>query len=500
MAGRNYSGFLTSPPPPAAGGEAAGGGVRLNSYSRFTFHFILLTALLTACGGPAVAPTATGTPDPFPALIAVGDARAAHRERTAAEMAYYQAADARPESPTPYLRLARLYRDWNRPPEGLDALARAEERGADPKEVAALRAALYAAQGDWERAVAEGERALALGDDPDTLRLVARGYLWLGRLEAARSACQTLAERAPADAEARECLGFLLALGDPSAARPYLQAADTPFSADLLAALGEGEPAVRLARMGQAALAHGEPALAVLALERATARIPDFADAHALLGHAREGLGRSGAARAHLETAARLAPDSPLARSLLGLYYLNRGDPAAARPHLEAACDLDPQNPAFALYLGFLYADLGQYAAADIWLAEATRLAPEDPDVWEAVARFYLDRFPGDARGVAAARARVRLAPDSALAHALLGRALLFAEDYAGAEEALRKALELAPDLAVAHYDLGRLYLLRGQREAVRAEFLRALDLNTDPTLRGEIEGIIREQMPQNFL
>jgi Flp pilus assembly protein TadD, contains TPR repeats len=128
------------------------------------------------------------------------------------------------------------------------------------------------------------------------------------------------------------------------------------------------------------------------------------------------------------------------------------------------------------------------------------RLAPEDPDVWDAVARFYLERFPGDARGVTAARARVRLAPDSAGAHALMGRALLFAEDYAGAEEALQKALELAPDLAVAHYDLGRLYLLRGQREAARAEFIRALDLNTDPTLRGEIEGIIREQMPQNFL
>jgi Flp pilus assembly protein TadD len=350
--------------------------------------------------------------------------------------------------------------------------------------------------GPWRR----GSGPWPCGDDPDTLRLVARGYLWLGREEAARSACQTLAERAPADAEARECLGFLLALGDPSAARPYLQAADTPFSADLLAALGEGEPAVRLARMGQAALAHGEPALAVLALERATARIPDFADAHALLGHALEGIGRSEAARVHLETAARLAPDSPLARSLLGLHYLNRGDPAAARPHLEAAYDLDPRNPAFALYLGFLYADLGQYAVADIWLAEATRLAPEDPDVWDAVARFYLDRFPGDARGVTAARARVRLAPDSAGAHALLGRALLLAEDYAGAEEALQKALELAPDLAVAHYDLGRLYLLRGQREAARAEFIRALDLNTDPTLRGEIERIIREQMPQNFL
>ncbi len=442
-----------------------------------------------------VPPTVTATPDPFPALLALGDVHAEGLERSAAETAYRQAADARPESPVPYLRLARLYRDWNRPQEGLAALDQAEARGADPGEVASLRAALYAAQGDWERAVAEGERALALRSDPDTLHLVARGDLYLGREGAAWAAYQTLVERDPADTAARERLGFLLALSDPSAARPHLRAADTPFARDVLAALDEKEPAARLARMGQAALAHREPALAVLAMERATARFPDFADAHALLGHALESIGRSDAARAHLETAARLAPDSPLARSLLGLHYLNRGDPVAARPHLEAAYDLDPRNPAFALYLGVLYADLGQYAVADIWLAEATRLAPEDPSVWETVVRFYLDRFPGDARGVTAARTLAHLAPDSADAHALLGRALLFAEDNAGAEEALRKALELAPDLAVAHYDLGRLYLLRGQREAARAEFIRALDLNTDPALRGEIEDIIREQM-----
>ncbi len=336
--------------------------------------------------------------------------------------------------------------------------------------------------------MAEGERALALRSDPDTLRLVARGELYLEREGAARAAYQTLVERDPADRAAREGLGFLLALEDPVAARPYLSAAGTPFAADLLAALEEEEPAARLARMGRAALAHGEPALAVLALRRATALSPAFADAHALLGRALDEVGRPEAARAHLETAARLAPDSPLARSLLGLHDLSRGDPAAARPHLEAAYDLDPQNPAFALYLGFLYADLGQYAAADIWLAEATRLAPQDPAVWEAVARFYLDRFPGDERGVVAARTLVRLAPEAAPAHALLGRALLFAGDEAGAEEALRKALELAPDLAVAHYDLGRLHALRGQQDAARAEFTRALDLNTDPGLREEIE------------
>lgn len=454
----------------------------------------LLVALLVACSGPPASLPATSiaaTADPLPALLALGDAHAARRERTAAERAYRQAAEARPESPDPYLRLARLYRDWNRPPEGLSALAQAEARGAGPGPVASLRAALYAAQGDWERAVAEGERALALGGDLDVLRLVARGYLWLGRAEAAHAAYQALAESDPYDAKAQERLGFLLALNDPLAARSHLRSADTSFSAALLAALGEEEPAARLTRMGQVALAHGEPALAVLVLERATAMLPPFADAHALLGRALEGVGRPEAARAHLETAVQRAPDSPLARSLLGLHYLNRGDPAAARPHLEAAYDRDPQNPAFALYLAFLYADLGQYAVADVWLAEATRLAPEDPAVGEAVALFYLNRFPGDERGVTAARALVRLAPDSARAHALLGRALLFAGDDAGAEGALRKALELAPDLAVAHYDLGRLYARRGQQESARAEFLRALDLNTDPVLRREIEEIL---------
>lgn len=462
---------------------------------------LLLLLLLAACGTPTASlPAASppATPDPFPALLALGDAHAAARERSAAETAYRQAADARPESPTPYLRLARLYRDWNRPQEGLDALAQAERRGADAEEVAALRAALYAAQGDWERAVAEGERALALRSDPDTLRVVARGYLWLEREEAARAAYRTLVECDAADAGARERLGFLLALTDPVAARPHLQAAGTPLAEAVRAALAERETVGRLARMGQAALAHDEAALAVPALRRAAALAPDFADAHALLGRALEEVGRPEAARVHLETAVRWAPDSPLARSLLGLHYLNQGNPVAARPHLEAAYDLDPQNPAFALYLAFLYADLGQYAVADVWLAEATRLAPEDPHIWEAVARFYLDRFPGDARGVAAAREVVRLAPGAASAHALLGRALLFAQDYAGAEEALRKALELEPDLAVAHYDLGRLYALQGRRESAQAEFRRALDLNTDPALREEIEADVYQRETGN--
>jgi tetratricopeptide (TPR) repeat protein len=423
----------------------------------------------------------------------LGDARAAEKSRTAAETAYRQAAAVRPQDPTPYLRLTCLYLDWNRLNEGMAALGAAEEREADPREIAALRAFLYAARGDWEQAVAWAERALAQGDDRPTIRLLARGYLWLGREDAALAAYQALVEDDPDNPEFREHLGFLLALTDPSAALPHLRAASTPLSSDLIAALDEA-PARRLARMGQIALARGEPALAARALERAVSQDPTSADARALLGHALALLGRSDAARTHLETAVREAPDSPLARSLLGLYYLRQGNFAAARPHLEAAYDLDPQNPALALYLASLYANLGEYAAADIWLAEATRLAPEDPAVWETVARFYLERRPGDPRGVEAARALVRLAPERGEVRALLGRALLFTGDIAGAEEELRRALELSPDLASAHAALGRLYALQGRWDLADEEFLRALDLNTDPQLRLEIERMRRNR------
>jgi len=418
----------------------------------------------------------------------LGDTYAAEKSRTAAETAYRQASAARPQDPTPYLRLARLYLAWNRPEEGMSALLSAEERGADPREVASLRAALYAARGDWEQVVVWGERALALGDDRPTRRLLAQGYLWLGKEEAARATYQFLAESDPEDLEACERAGFLLALIDPAAALPYLRAASTPLSSDLMAALEDEDIARRMARMGQVALARGEPALAARALERAVAWDPASADARALLGHALALLGRSDDARVHLEAAARQAPDSPLARSLLGLYYLRQGNLAAARPHLEAAYDLDPQNPAFALYLASLYAELGDYVVVDIWLAEATRLAPEDPDVWEVTVRFYLERRLGDPRGVEAARALVRLTPERGEAHGLLGRALLFAGDSAGAEAALRRALELSPDLASAHADLGRLYALQGRWDLADREFLRALDLNTDPALRQEIE------------
>jgi len=431
------------------------------------------------------------SPGPFSALLAEGGERAAVRARTAAEAAYREAAALRPSDPAPHLLLAQLYLEWNRPQEGLEAAAAAERLGGPAALVESLRAALYAAQGDWEAAVVHGEAALALApDDTATRHLVAQGCVALGRQEEALAHYRALLEADPADRQARERLGALLALSDPTAASPHLRAASTPLASDLLVALEEtagSDPAHRLARLGQTCLAHGEPALAALALERAVADSPAYADAHALLGQALDQLGRPDDGLGHLRRAVGLAPGSPLARSLLGLHYLKAGDPAAARPHLEAAYDLDPGNPALSLYLALVYADLGQYGVADLWLDEATRLAPEDPTVWEAVVRFYLDRRMGE-EGLEAAWVLVGLAPASATARDLLGWACFLAGSPAEAEEHLRRALDLDPTLPSAHYHLGRVYTYLGRVEEARTALGRAFDLSTDPALRARVE------------
>jgi len=464
---------------------------RRRIHNPLALSVLFVPLMLISCTTPTPAsPHSTPTPDPFPALLAAGDACLASGERTAAEEDFWQAAALRPRDPTPHLRLAHLYLEWNRPEEGLAAASVAEQLGGSTAEVESLRTALYAALGDWESAVSHGTATLTRADAA-TRRLVVRGYLSLGRLKEAQEQLQLLLEVDPTDGPAQEQLGFLLALSDPTAALPYLQKAHTPLASDLAQALGESsdDPAHRLTLIGRACLAHDEPALAQQALERAVAHNPLYADSHALLGQALSQLGRTLEARVLLEEAVLLAPDSVLAHSLLGLYLLQAGDPAQARPHLEAAYDLDPENPALSLYLAQTYADLGQYAAAETWLAEATRLAPDDPSVWETVARFYLDRgMPERTQGLEAAQQAAAMSPDSAAAADLLGWACFLAGDTRQAEEHLLQAVERDPSFAVAHYHLGQVYAYLNRTEEARATLTRALDLCTDPALRTEIQ------------
>jgi Flp pilus assembly protein TadD len=463
--------------------------IRSIRYGGMSFVLTILTVW-----GCAPSSHATLQIHPYPVVLEAADQHAANGARTDAEAAYVDAAALRPDNPTPYLRLATLYGDWNRPEEGLVMLALAEARGAPSSATLPLSVAFHATTEDWQNVVAVD---LASTTDNATRRRVARAHVALGQIAEAISVCETLLSHNPTDRQAHELLGALLAIVAPAEAGPHLEAAGTALARDLVTALDEHadtDHVYRLARLGQALINQEEWYIATLALERAAAQNPAYADANALLGHTLDQRGRPMEARGHLETAVQQAPESYLAQSLLGLHYLQAGELGSARPHLEAAYELDPENPAIALYLGYLYADLGYIDAANIWFEEAILLAPDDPTVSEAVVRFYLSRDLGEEEwALETAQLLVDQAPEVATAYDLLGWSQFLFGHVTEAEANLRYAIELNPELASAHYHLGRIAATVGDSRAARAELGRAMDLNTDPVLRSQIEQAIAD-------
>ncbi|MGD8968683.1 MAG: tetratricopeptide repeat protein [Anaerolineae bacterium] len=426
-------------------------------------------------------------------LVRQGDAHAERAERTAAAAAYREAAHLRPDDALPHLQLARLYLDWRRIDQALDALSEAERLGAPLVDVERLRVTAHLARAEtavtvrpahWELVGHHARWLLTLDPgDQDARHVLARAYLGVRAWEAARSVYEVLLDRDPSDTLARQQLGGLL-LGDDTLAHRHLYAAGTELSGRLLAAFQEahatGDPAYVNTVVGRVLVEHDEWPLAARQLDRALSHNPAYGDAHAYLGHALDRMGYPEEARSHLRRAVAAMPQSVIAHTFLGLHYDRLGDTAAARTQYEMAYDLAPQNPAICVEIGQTWSAEGRYVAAEIWLREAVSLSPNDPGLWEILARFYLDHnIASQDRAVEAAETLLALAPDAAAAHDLRAWAALQVGDYETAEEHLRRSMELDSQLASAHYHLGLLRSGQGRRGEAEEAFTRAIDLDT---------------------
>lgn len=441
---------------------------------------------------------------PFQALIDQGDEHARLGERTAAVVAYQEAALLRPDDPLPHLRLAQVYLDWGRPAEVLAVLSAAERLGAggpsDPS-VRQMQLAAYVAQGDWVAVVdLAGEADITPLLDRDERHDLARACVELGEWDVAQDVYRALLADDEDDRMAHERLGILL-LGDDPEAFQHLYAARTILSNSLLTVLNEPgvaeDPAYASGLVGEVLFEAGEWSLAVRQFERAISFSPDYSSAHAYLGYALDAMGRSVEAGVHLRQAVELAPDSVLARTFLGLHLRRMDDITAARAEFEAAYDLDPLNPATCVEIGETWAAEGRYVAAEIWLREAVSLAPGDPVLWEILTRFYLDHnLSTSGEALEAAEALLALAPDDPASHDLHGWAALQMGNDELAEESLLRALALDSSLASAHYHLGLVYRLRGDQVAAQEAFARALDLDTIGDLTPLIERAMAGAMP----
>ena len=454
----------------------------------------LVLALLAAALVVAVGPTRT----PYLDFLRQGDAHAARAERTAAVVAYQEAAQLRPNDPDPHLRLARVYLDWGRAAEALAAVRAAERLGAEGVELERLWITVHAARADWPAVVTHARRLLDLapGDSP-ARHALAGATLELRQWDGARAEYEALVAADPSDALAHERLGALL-LGDDPAAVQHLFAAGTELADRLLAALGEAgvadDPVYARALVGQVLFEEQEWALAARLFERALMGSPDYADAHAYLGYALDQMGYPEDALPHLQQAVALAPNSAVAHTFMGMHYSRLGDVSAARTAFETAYDLDLGNPATCVEIGQTWAAEGRYVAAEIWLREAVSLQPDDPALWEVLARFYLDHhITAAGRAVEATEALVRLSADDACAHDLRGWAAFQVGDTDTARESLQRAAQLDPALASAHYHLGRLWVADGEYQQAREALTRALDLDTTGHLAPLVERAMGE-------
>jgi Flp pilus assembly protein TadD len=446
---------------------------------------LAVSALLVPACRPAPPAEETAL-DRAAALVASGS-------YTAAEQAYREAFVAASEDPAPALGLADLYLAWSRPERGLAALAAATDRGAPPDAVDRRQLALLRAAGRWEEAGAIAEGMIA-GDPTSLEALAVLTEVYLQRqdcaqaMATARQHVEAYGASAPTSSQATapeavaasarvwvvlapsmtaESRGVAegtisLAEGTISVAEGTISLAEGMVQSvdpELSAALHSQRPERDLV-LGQRLIRGGWWGLAACVLARAAeddgAGAQSAAHAgqtHTWLGEALVRLGHIREGEAHLRLAVDLDPDSALAWLLLGQHYTARGSLENARIALLNAQRLDPTNPVPCLAVAGLKAAMGRYDEVNTWIAAARVRAPMDPDIAKAAARFYLSRWLDDGgEGLEAARAAVRLAPEDAEAHMLVGWALLNDDRFAAAQRALEEAAALDPGLAEVYH------------------------------------------------
>lgn len=352
-------------------------------------------------------------------------------------------------------------------------------------------ATAYSQRGDVEEAIRRWEAALRDPlAPPRTYYQIYLARRSLGDYPGALQALLTLLQVQPEQAQWHYLAGVLLAAQDPPAALPYLEQAaalDETYlpparevSSAIRSAAGQEEPAYTLISAGRTLAALQEWDLAAEAFSQAGLTRPDYAEAWAFLGEARqhlpEGLS-SGSASAlqALQEAIRLDPNSLAANSLLGLYWQRQARYDLALTYLRKAANLDPNNPALRADLAAALALDGQLAPAMNMYSLALKLSANDPAYQKLVVEFCLAyQYALNEVALPMAGNLLTLFPKDPQTVDLFGQVLASQGDAFQAELFFRRALQLDDMYAPAHLHLGLIHLQQGRFAQARQAFTAA--------------------------
>ncbi len=321
-----------------------------------------------------------------------------------------------------------------------------------------------------------------------------------GDVAAAAEIWGKLAQLEPANSQARFEYGRHLATQNPEAGLIELEKAasldsqlEPRISALRQAIMSSrlvGDPSYSLLNLGRAFAAAEDWPFAAEAFRLSIIKRPDYAEAWAFLGEARQHLplpdpplanqttGRS-AGLFELQTAVELDPKSISAQTLLALYWMRQSRSDLALDAIHAAVAQSPENPALIAERARLEAASGDLDAAYQSFKQAARMAPLDPEYPRQLIRFSIDyNYKLQQIALPEVRRLVVDEPNNVINLDLMAQVLISQGDLDNAERFVTRLLQVDPNSASAYLHLGLIYLLRGERNSAQSYLQHASALD----------------------
>lgn len=333
--------------------------------------------------------------------------------------------------------LARAYRLDGRHEEALRELAVLEEKGWNPPEVLAEKAAVLRAQEDWPGAERLLDRAVEADPGLAGTRMhLARLYEQQERWEEALAAYRKAVELDRARGEALNQIGVI---------------------------------SQKLGRTAQA----------MDAFTRAIEANPDLAGPYNNLGLIYRETGRADKARQVLETGITMAPRSPILHNSLGSLYYDAGEVDRAAASFRKALEHDPDYTEAISNLAVISQDLGDPVATGEYLARLVELEPGNSDARVSLALTLIARNRvEEAEGIL--RELLEARPGNFKALVTLGKLHMRRGEYAEAVRLLERAGGVDAGIPQLWNDLSLAYAKLGRSDRAREALRRSIALDPE--------------------
>lgn len=362
---------------------------------------------------------------------------------------YKVIAEANPEDPQTYLRMAEIYRRGGKYDLALDNLKKAESMVQDSLEVPYNMAVVYEAQGRFDEAAQILQDLAKKSEKADgnyTSAEKNNRAVFLERLGLVYRDMNN-------NAAAIETFRKMLPLGDENAERGYQQIIDayrdskewaqaTATAKEAVSKL-PNDRSLKLVYYSQLA-DEGNPDAAITQVKQLLKGTPEDREVYLALAQIDSRLKRWSDAEAAMDKAQQLstkAEDKEYAVFVRGSIYERQKKYDDAEEMFKKVLALDPQNAAALNYLGYMLADRGVRVEEGLgYVKRAVALEPQNG--------AYLDS---------------------------LGWAYFKLGNYEAAEDALRKALDRINSDPTVHDHLGDLYQKTGRLKLAAAHWERAM-------------------------